>query len=231
MCFLGFVLCACHLDFEDNNTIYDIFIIAGQSNTHQGRGLDHNIDTPDSNIFQLGRFSLYNHVIGIAQEPLQHHTSDDQRIGFGLTFCKLYNQNINLENNRVLIIPCGYGGTSISDWSSNNKLYKDLVNRVNFVLKKYPESKVKAVLWHQGESDVNNQNYAPKLDTFILQIQKDLGGNTPFILGGMVPYWAALKPTHVAQQNIIKSTPERIPNTAYANPDIPLYYRKRRQYI
>lgn len=219
--------CSCQLEVEDNDTAYDIIIIAGQSNTNQGLGLNSEIDVPDDNIFQLGRYSLYNHVIIPANEPLQHHTSDTQKIGFGLTFAKLYNQNLNPTKKPILIIPCGYGGSSLKeDWVFNGNLYRDMIERVNFIKNKYPNSNIKTFLWHQGEADVYTQNYSALLDEFILKTRTDLNSNHPFILGGMVPYWVQQDTDRVKQQNIIKDTPNRISNTAYADPEEPFIISK-----
>jgi hypothetical protein len=54
--FIYILVTSCNPDSEIMG--YDIFIIAGQSNTHSGIGLDNTLDTPDDNIFQLGRFSF-----------------------------------------------------------------------------------------------------------------------------------------------------------------------------
>lgn len=219
---------SCSFEIENNNTQYDIIIIAGQSNTNQGIGLDTEIDVPDDNIFQLGRYSIYNHVITPANEPLQHHTSDTQKIGFGLTFSKLYNEYENINNNPLLIIPCGFGGSSlIKNWNFDGFLYTDMIERVKFITKKYPNSKVKVLLWHQGESDISSSNYSEHLQEFILKTRTDLNSDHPFILGGMVPFWTKKHESRIKQQNIIKNIPNIVDNTAYADPEIPFVIRKQ----
>ncbi|MDO3695063.1 sialate O-acetylesterase [Wenyingzhuangia sp. chi5] len=225
--FVFLSICSCNLETEDFNTAYDIIIIAGQSNTNQGYGMNSEIDKTDSNIYQLGRYSLYNHVIIPAHEPLQHHTSDDDKIGFGLTFAKLYNKTEKANKNPILIIPCGYGGSSLKkDWQFENFLYQDLIERVKFIQKKYPKSTITTFLWHQGESDVTNSDYQKMLDEFIKQVRIDLNEDIPFILGGMVPYWVNQQESRIHQQNIIKDTPNRISNTSYADPEIPFVIHK-----
>ena len=215
------------MEIEDFSTAYDIIIIAGQSNTNQGYGLNSEIDKPDANIYQLGRYSIYNHVIIPANEPLQHHTSDDDKIGFGLTFAKLYNKKLNHTKKRILIIPCGYGGSSLKeDWKFKNFLYLDLIERVKFIQKKYPKSTITTFLWHQGEADVTNLEYQKMLDNLIKQVKIDLNEDFPFILGGMVPYWVNQQENRIHQQNIIKNTPNRLPNTGYADPELPFVIYK-----
>jgi len=211
-----------------NNTPYNIIIVAGQSNTHAGLTLDRKLDIADNNTFQLGRFSVFDHIIIPANEPLQHHTIQDDKNGFALTFCKLLN-NYEKNNNPQLIIPCGFGGSSIpGNWKKDDLLYNDLIERVQFVLDKFPNSKIKLMLWHQGESDVGNSNYSILLDSLINDIRKDLGDNNlPFILGGMVPAWVNNNTARMEQQNIIKNTPLRVKNTAYADPEIPFIIEKK----
>lgn len=217
----------CNIDTYDNIT-YDIIIVAGQSNTHYGLTLDIKSDVTNGNIFQLGRFSIYNHLIIDANEPLQHHTIQDNKNGFALPFTKLLD-NFDDQRNPKLIIPCGRSGTSIvRDWYRKGPLYQDLIERVRFVQKKFPKSRLKVLLWHQGESDIGNSNYANLLDNFLKNIRIDLADqNLPIIVGGMVPYWAKKYEKRLMQQKIIKETPQRISNTAYADPEIPFIIEKK----
>ncbi len=222
--FATFLLLGCDFQLMED-TPYDIFIVAGQSNTNQGLGLDERKDKAEEGIFQLGRVGIYDRMIITAQEPLQHHTARKNKIGFALTFSKLY-RSFTEKKNPVLIVPCGYGGTSIHAWSTDGFLYKDMIDRTDLVMETYPQSTVKAILWHQGESDIGDKNYAQKLDTLIQNIRKDLNKDVAFILGGMVPYWVAQKPERIRQQEIIKTTPNRIENTAYADPEHPFLIQK-----
>ena len=68
-----------------------------------------------------------------------------------------------------------------------------------------------------------------QLDSMIVNFRTDLEmDNTeiPFILGGMVPYWVDQDPQRIITNNIIENTPNRISNTAYANPRIPFLIEK-----
>lgn len=220
-----FVLISCKIETFDNIP-YDVIVVAGQSNTHAGLGLNRKIDISDGNIFQLGRIGFFDRAIIPANEPLHHHTAGDSRIGFALTFAKLFYEKAQ-EKRPILIIPCGFGGTSIpKDWSENDFLYQDMIERTKFVLKKFPKSNLKSILWHQGESDVGNRNYASLLDNFINRVRVDLDINVPFIVGGMVPFWVANASSRIEQQNIIKNTPLRVDNTNYADPEIPFVIKK-----
>ena len=202
---------------QSNNVI----LIIGQSNTHYGSGFDPVLDAPMSEIKQLGRFQNENMMVIDATEPLHHHTRQDDKIGFGLTYAKLIHNYLK-DNKEIVIIPCGFGGTGFQDnrWNQNNDLYKDAVKRVKHVISTNPENKLVSILWHQGEKDVGNSNYQKNLDDFIVNIRNDLEAETvPFILGGMVPYWVNQSDSRKNQQMIISSSTERHDYIGYADPE------------
>ncbi|MDV2445996.1 sialate O-acetylesterase [Elizabethkingia anophelis] len=213
-------------------TEYDIFLIAGQSNTYFGLGYDPNIDTPDPDIFQVGRNEFENNKIITATEPLHHYwlVKPSDRIGFGLTFAKNYKKNLLKPGRKVLLVPCGYAGSSILLWGKGTLLYNDAVERTLKALKDNPGSEIKGILWHQGEADaLLPATYTPILDKFITDIRNDLGNsNLPIVLGGMVPYWVNLDILGLRrmQQENIKNTPRRLPRAAYADPNIPFVISK-----
>jgi len=217
----------------DNNltkdSAYDVFLVVGQSNTYWGKGYDSIKDKEADGIYQLGRLGSDLKIID-AKEPLHHFNPKPDRVGFALTFAKLYQAYIQKKNN-ILIIPCGMDNTGFNGegWHRKDFLYDNAVSRINYVFKKYPNSNLKAILWHQGEKDISYKNYQQDLDTFIVQIRRDIIGankNTPFILGGMVPYWVELKPERKQQQNIIKETTHRILATGYVDPYLPQKIQK-----
>lgn len=207
--------------------LYDIFLIAGQSNTHWGLGFDPSIDTSDPDIFQVGRRNGFDGIIIPAAEPLHHWNVFTDRIGFGLTFAKKYKQNLLKPGRKVLLVPCGYGGTSIEQWAKGGALYNDAIQRTIRALANNPGSKIMGILWHQGEANVGSSNYTTNLDNFIRDIRNDLGNtNIPIVLGGMVPYWVNLNANRIIQQDRIIDTPNRINKSAYADPTIPTIISK-----
>jgi len=208
---------------------YNIILIAGQSNTHSGAGLDSKIDTAFTGVTQLGRFNGQDMKVVKAIEPLDHHTSKANKIGFGLTFANLFKENFLTRGDTLIIVPCGYGGTGFSDdrWNKGNDLYNDAVKRVKYIQNKYKGSKLQAILWHQGERDINYNLYEASLTTFIENIRADLQSpDVPFILGGMVPYWVNQKQARVRQNAIIASMPYKLCNIGYADPTQPFTIEK-----
>jgi hypothetical protein len=215
---------------DDELIAPQIILVVGQSNTHAGYGLDANLDAPQDGIYQLGRSGSTDNCVIQACEPLEHHTKTEDRIGFALTFAKLLQQHAQGAGD-IIIVPCGFGGTGFADnrWNRGNDLYDDAIFRTNGLLEAYPEGRLVAILWHQGETDVylNNTDYDEDLDRFILDLRADLGDTTvPFVLGGMVPYWVDQAPERQMQQQILKDTPLRNGHVAYADPEIPFLIEK-----
>lgn len=213
------------------NEQFQVFLVAGQSNTHYGLELDPDLDQANPLVFQLGRFQPNNAQVIQGVEPFDHHSKVENRIGFSLSFAKAYLREFDSSSDPILIIPCGAGGTGFisNEWNKGNPLYQDAVNRVRYVLKKYPQSELKAVLWHQGEKEANhrNEHFQEDLDNFIRDLRDDLGhDNLPFVLGGLVPYWVDQDVYRLTFQSILKTAPTRMPLVGYADPERPFVIEK-----
>lgn len=156
------------------DSAYDVFLVAGQSNTYWGLGYDSTKDKGADDIYQLGRLEPNNLKIIAAKEPLHHFNPKPDRVGFALTFAKLYQNYIQHAHN-ILIVPCGMDNTGFDGegWHKKDFLYDDALSRINYVFKKYPKSKLVAILWHQGEKDVNYKGYQKDLDTLIVQFRRE----------------------------------------------------------
>jgi hypothetical protein len=171
---------------------YQIVIVAGQSNA-VGRGpIIPEWEVDATGIYQLGRFGSTNLTVIPATEPLAHW--DASGTGFALDTVNLMRSADLLD---YLIIPSALGGTGFVDnmWNPGDPLYRDLVLRVRHVLKAYPGSTVRAVLWHQGESewieaeDGYNDEFPAQLETMITSLIDNAGlpENVPFLVGGLAP--------------------------------------------
>jgi len=213
---------------------YDVFLVAGQSNTLHGCCKDPDLQEVDSAIMQLGRHEDRDLKIIPALEPLEHHRTVKDHIGFAMTFADIYKHNLLKKNRKILLIPCGKGGTGFASghWNPGDELYEDAIKRTNYVMEKYPKSELKAILWHQGEKDTreNNKNFREDLDRMITQMRKDIEAadeNTPFIMGGMVPHWVSQKSRREKYQRFIRKTQDRLPNVYYVSPYTPYTIHKR----
>lgn len=210
---------------------YDVILVAGQSNTHYGYPLDAKIDTVNSKVYALHRQNGLDYRIDKAKPSLDFWTKDVNRNSFAITFANLYATEIIKNSNRkVLIIPAGYSGSSILSWKKGQNLYKDALERVNYVLDNVQGSRLVGILWHHGEANVGWAPYQETLDSMISDMRNDIHQENiqevPFVLGGMVPYWVNLYPVRIQQQAVIKETPNRVSNTAYADSEFPTVISK-----
>ncbi|MGQ8870060.1 sialate O-acetylesterase [Myroides sp. TSA_177.3] len=205
---------------------YDVILVAGQSNTHYGYPLDAQLDTVNAKVYAIHRQSGMDYRIDKAKPALDFWTKSTNRNSFAITFSNLYATQILTNSNRkVLIIPAGYSGSSILNWKKGGNLYKDAMERLNYVLDNIHGSRLVAILWHHGEANVGWAPYQETLDTMIADMRSDIHQQNveevPFVLGGMVPYWVSRNPKRGEQQAIIKDTPNRVNNTRYADPEFP----------
>lgn len=222
-----YVRCEYEADLQSTLS-YHIVLIMGQSNTFSGRGLDPEIDLPMSNVKQLGRFSNDLEIID-AIPPLDHHSSRENSIGFGITFGNLYAQNILNTDEVLILVPCGLGGSGFANdkWNKGDPLYDDAIERVNYIRENFENSELTAVLWHQGERDIDTENYGDLLSQFITEFRTDvMSQNVPFILGGMVPFWVDASPKRQAVETIIKDIPDIHTKTSFVNPRLPFVIKK-----
>lgn len=153
------------LDYEG----YDIFIVAGQSNSvGVGFGRYHDeFSTPenDKRIFQLGRFGSSNMRVLPASDSLEHWSMEG-RVGFGAAFARRYAAEYLSPIRKVLLIPAGRNGSYSFQWDmeparsmeikndDSPSLLTDLLARIRAAKGLPGKNEIKGLLWHQGESDV-----------------------------------------------------------------------------
>ena len=204
---------------------FDIFVVMGQSNTLVGPGYDSILDHGHPRIFQFGRYQENDLKVISSRDPLENHDIIENNVGFAMTFSKWYVYELLSSDRNLMIIPCGKGGSGFADggWNRGNDLYADAVMRINHVLNSYPDSEIKAILWHQGEDDVDNSSYQSALDSMIVNLRKDCKTDyvIPFVLGGMVPFWVDQSENRRILECIIKDTPNRISQCSFADPRDP----------
>jgi hypothetical protein len=212
---------------------YDIFPVIGQSNAYNGYGLDFNIDKTDPRVKQLGRFGENDYKIIEGKDPLQHHIMANGCNSFAATFALNYLQHYGQGYRQVLLIPGAKNNSSFrfKEWNKGDTLYNDIVRRTKYILEKYPGSRVRAFLWHQGEGDVYwGRDYAKLLDKMITDMRRDIAGtrgdSIPFILGGFVPYWADKQTDRKITDSVIAETPGRLPFTGYTSAREPFVISK-----
>lgn len=168
---------------RDKTDEYDVYLLIGQSNM-AGRAPMLEQDTlPIDGVWLLD--TLGN--IEPAVSPLNKYSTIRKGLklqeysianGFGEEITKY-------TSNKVLLIVNAQGGTKIEMWKKGNDethFYSEAVRRCKEASK---YGKIKAILWHQGESNSSNtENYMNKLKQLVSDFRTDLGDeNLPFIAG------------------------------------------------
>jgi hypothetical protein len=176
-----------------------VFLMAGQSNM-AGRGL---VEPPDTMPLQRLLSIDQNGRLILAKEPLHFYEPSLAGLDCGYAFGKTLLQNIP-DSVSVLLIPTAVGGSSISQWLGDSiyrqvKLFSNFKEKVD-IAKQY--GTIKAVLWHQGESDANAHDiplYKERLAELVKRFRSVTGNNQlPVLLGELGPFstdkenWASL---------------------------------------
>jgi len=174
------------------------FLLIGQSNM-AGRG----IVTEVAPIINENVFSFKSGQWVTATEPLHNDKPGLAGIGPGVSFAdhlqRKYDKTIGL-------IPCALGGTAIMEWQKGGSLYN---NAVEQTMEAVLTSKLKGILWHQGESDTHTlsdaQLYKDRFETFLADLLRDIGDlNIPIILGQLGEFLKD-NPTHQNYEVVNKS--------------------------
>jgi len=201
---------------------YQIVVVAGQSNAVGHGPIIPEWEIDATGIFQLGRHGTTNLAILPAVEPLAHWEAGGT--GFALEAVSLMR---SADPRDYLIIPAALGGTGFVDnmWNPGDPLYRDLVQRVRYVLHAYPGSTVRAVLWHQGESewveadDGYNDAFPLQLETMIAALIAEAGmpENVPFLVGGLAPEFEATVSPNPSE--VLLAVTHRRPMTCFVPSD------------
>ena len=122
----------------------------------------------------------------------------------------------------VGLIPCADGGTYLRQWMPGELNYDHAVMQTKLALR---TSGLKAILWHQGESDcLSDETVAAYRENFIrmiTQLRRDLGGaNIPVILGELPQQMGSAWKTEGRERKlnaILRQLAREVPNCAIAS--------------
>jgi len=203
-----------------NDAGYDVILVAGQSNA-QGNGVafDASLDISDPRVMQFASSGNYLNQIVAAIDPLLMPSPPYQRIGFAMTFARLYAASI-VSNRKVLLVPYAVGGTGFTtgtapgDWTAGTPggaLYEAAIAQANKAVLSGANNRFVGALWLQGEADaaLTLAQYAAKIDALIAGFRSRIIGaaSSWFLLGRMTPeniavnpatYGANIDPAHLA---------------------------------
>ncbi len=163
----------------------DLILLIGQSNM-AGRGkVDAESEPHDARIWMMNAQNVWVE----AQDPLHFDKPGIAGVGPGLAFAQKWLE-LNPKTNLGLV-PCAVGGSGIDDWQVGAKHAQTGIFPYDAMLKRVKEAQkqgtIKAILWHQGESDsspAKNKVYEAKLTEFFIRLRRDINATkTPIIMG------------------------------------------------
>ncbi len=166
---------------------FQLFILAGQSNM-AGRGYVKDLSpadsAPDPRVLALNEAGEWQPAV----DPLHW-----DKAGAGVGIGKFFGRLVAAKNPGVAVglIPTACGGSSLSAWEpgkyfdqTKSHPWDDSMTRAKRAMK---DGTLKAILWHQGESDANARNaplYEAKMEALIIRFRAELNApDLPFIMG------------------------------------------------
>lgn len=200
---------------------FHLILLVGQSNM-AGRG---KVAAEDSvvhpRVLTLTKDDEWRHAV----DPI-HFDKPVAGVGLGRTFGITVAEST--PGVTIGLIPCAAGGSPIASWKpggyhdqTKSHPYDEAIKRAKRAME---SGSLKAILWHQGESDSKDeasQVYEQSLHELITRFRSDLNApQVPFIAGQMGQFperpWDAAKKT---VDRVHSSLPEKVPNTAFVNSD------------
>lgn len=156
-------------------------LMIGQSNM-AGRGFINEVPLICNERIQMLRNGRWQ----MMAEPVNY---DRPVAGVGLAGAFAAMWCMEHEDDKIGLIPCAEGGSSLADWSVEQTLYQHAVSESRFAMQ---DTELVGILWHQGENDSfggSYRTYYEKLEVILTQLRKDLKAEkVPFIMGGLGDY-------------------------------------------
>jgi hypothetical protein len=152
-----------------------VFLLMGQSNMAGRAKPDQEDAKPIEGVLLLNGKGEWE----AATHPLNKYGPDSKKpqVGPGGDFARALREA--RKNMVVGLVVHARGATSIEQWGAEGNLYTGAIARV-----KAANLKVAGVLWHQGEHNDSDANYAEKLAELVARTRKDLGDpDLPFVCG------------------------------------------------
>lgn len=203
---------------------FHLFLLAGQSNM-AGRGKpDEQSKQADPKILVLNK----NEEWQVAMDPL-HWDKPAAGTGIGKPFAGIVAEKS--PGITIGLIPTACGGSPIRTWQpgelwsqTKSHPWDDSIARAKLAMK---SGTLKAILWHQGESDANAEDaplYEKRLEDLIIRFRKELDApELPFIIGqlGRFPQkpWGPERETIDAAQQAVAKKMKNVRFVPIGNPN------------
>lgn len=147
---------------------------------------------------------------------------ENRNLNPGYTFAR---KLVSYTGKKIGIVSNARGGTRVAWWQkgytgeNDFDLYEQAVERAKAALQAAPGSKIKGILWHQGEGDNSraaSASYLQLLGQLVADLRADLGDpDIPFI-AGEVGQW---KGRGLGVNPKIRMVKDSIPNADYVTSD------------
>lgn len=203
------------------------FLLIGQSNA-AGRGFLADAGPLDN---LGGRLKVLRNGLWVSM----YRPVNPDRHFSGTCFAESFAKEYALAHNDISvgIIPCADGGTQLAQWLPGEILFDNAVNCAKLAMR---SSRLKGILWHQGEGDCREERcavYSERFSFMINALRKELDcPDIPVLVGGLGDYLANYNsspyiPTYYSKINeILEDIGKSTSNCAFvsavglgANPD------------
>lgn len=198
---------------------FHLFLLIGQSNM-AGRGtLEVQDRKPHPRVLMLNKAGRWAPAV----DPL-HFDKPVAGVGLGKTFGQILAEAN--PDATIGLIPCAVGGSPIDSWKpkafykpTNSHPWDDAMRRAKLALE---AGELKAMLWHQGESDATpelSKTYEAKLHDLIRRLRIELQSpELPFVAGQMGKFDD--RPWDDAHKRVDKAhreLPQHVKHTAFVS--------------
>lgn len=198
-----------------------VFLLAGQSNM-AGRGVVDSVDrVVHPRLLMLDRSGAWVPAI----DPV-HFDKSVAGVGpsrsFGLAVAGAN------PNGRIGLVPAAVGGSPIRAWepgafdsATQTHPYDDAIARARTAMK---SGELRAILWHQGESDGNAESaplYGQRLRALIERFRRDLGNPALPVLIGQLGRFDGVRwsPARERVDSAHRAIARDMPNVAFVSSD------------
>lgn len=203
----------------------DIFLFIGQSNM-AGVARIGELDTVTlKNVYILNDSNQWEKAKNESRIGFNRYSTvkgKTHRLSISYTFSR---KVADYTGRQIGVVHNARGATGITQWQKNYQgeddfnLYEEAVKRAKIALALNPGSKVKGIIWHQGESD----NSKPKSDMYMQRLQQlvqdlrtDLGDSNIAFIAGEVGKW---RNRGLGVNPVIRQVKENIPHSEWVSSD------------
>jgi hypothetical protein len=190
-----------------------LFLLVGQSNM-AGRGSVEDTDrVPIPGVFMFNKELAWTPAV----DPIHFDRPERIGVGMGRSFALTL-----LENNpkaAIGLIPAAMGGSSLAQWAPQGELFGDAVRRAKAARK---SGVLRAILWHQGESDsaqeADARSYRDRWTKIINALRQELGAtDVPVVVGQLGEFLLPDRPLSGLVNEQLATIPLTVPLTAFVS--------------